>query len=64
MAFDTKYLLDDNKDFIFFTGKISKHIMSKKTQKYADISYFYDVIPPLKCAKVLKVSKYKSIATK
>tara|TARA_B100000575_G_scaffold292744_1_gene301964 strand:+ start:97 stop:831 length:735 start_codon:yes stop_codon:yes gene_type:complete len=38
MAFDTKYLLDDNKDFIYFTGKISKHIMSKKTQKLIGVN--------------------------
>lgn len=33
MSFSTKYLLDQNKEFIYFTGKISKHIISKKTDK-------------------------------
>ena len=33
MSFSTKYLLDENKEFIYFTGKISKHVISKKTEK-------------------------------
>jgi hypothetical protein len=30
MSFNTKPLLDSNKEFIYFTGKIAKHILSKK----------------------------------
>ena len=30
MSFNTKPLLDSNKKFIYFTGKVAKHILSKK----------------------------------
>ena len=38
MTFNTKPLLDSQHEFIYFTGKISKHVVSKKDEKLIGVN--------------------------
>ena len=38
MSFNTKPLLDSQHEFIYFTGKISKHVLSKKDEKLIGVN--------------------------
>ena len=58
MSFKTKPILDSNNEFIYFTGKISKHIFSKNNDNMIGVNIndlkVYDKFYKDECLQLIK----------
>tara|TARA_B100001093_G_C26751441_1_gene981336 strand:+ start:530 stop:1258 length:729 start_codon:yes stop_codon:yes gene_type:complete len=65
MSFKTKPILDSNNEFIYFTGKISKHIFSKNNDNMIGVNIndlkVYDKFYKDECLQLIKKLQNKNV---